>query len=277
VRDDLAVDPSNDYWAAMAQVLPVVALGIVLEVRTIVTNWTAQIPRWFRALQSVSWAAILLILALGENTALRALRGGAVAEGWPALCEWGVAAGLSILVISPALEVLIRANPELAAGLFSLHPLLALKAWRLDRSAGNYMRIVFQSIEHMELRLYLQLSQVRDMERWLSQAEDEIRSQYASARAESQSQLDTLLREMPQKRSEVAAIRSDIEEQITDVRARRKAYESDRAGTLSRQAEFRQDRRKWKEKERELLTPLLRTFGPSGPTEKAVGDLESRE
>jgi uncharacterized protein (DUF885 family) len=129
----------------------------------------------------------------------------------------------------------------------------------------------------MELRLYLQLSQVRDMERWLSQAEDEIRSQYASARAESQSQLDTLLREMPQKRSEVAAIRSDIEEQITDVRARRKAYESDRAGTLSRQAEFRQDRRKWKEKERELLTPLLRTFGPSGPTEKAVGDLESRE
>lgn len=124
---------SVTYWATLAQVMPIVALGIVVEARGLSANWNLQTPTVLKAFQSLIWAVMLSVLAFGESKAISALRGVEPADYWSSLCESSISSGLGVLVLAPALEMLVKAYALQLAGLFSAHPIWRARMWRLDR------------------------------------------------------------------------------------------------------------------------------------------------
>ncbi|NYJ06587.1 hypothetical protein [Petropleomorpha daqingensis] len=257
---------SSDYWAAMTQVLPVVALAIVLEIRLVVSRWNEGFPRWLRALQSTLWAGILAVLAFGETNALRALRGDKVASWWPAACEIAVGCGMGILIISPALEILVRANAEIVARLVAAHPLVRLKSWRLHLQANRYMRLTERELRHHEFKLYYNMWRLTQMEKWQEEAAS-LAVQGLDQVAESErGRVRRIINELPGLRAELASIRDDVQGSILDLRERFKAFHARKAETLSKRQRWREDWRSFNAKEREELNKLLRAFDVSEMT-----------
>lgn len=104
--------PSHDYWATIATVMPVLALATVVEARAITSNWNFRTPRTYRLISVGLWGTTLAILTFGTNAAIRALRDLPVADWWPAVCEMAISASMGLLVLSPTLELLMKANAE---------------------------------------------------------------------------------------------------------------------------------------------------------------------
>lgn len=119
----------------MAQVLPLVALGVVVETRAISASWTPATPRGLRVVQSTMWAAILIATAFGESQALAGARGDSPAHWWVDACEGAVSWGLAVLVVSPALELLVKGNAETFATALTWHPFRQIHIWWLKRSS----------------------------------------------------------------------------------------------------------------------------------------------
>jgi hypothetical protein len=92
----LGAVPNANYWATVAQVLPVLALALVVEARAIHQRWTPATPKWLRFTQALIWAVTLVVLALGESAALRALRGVPVWPWWALLMENAVGAAIVV-------------------------------------------------------------------------------------------------------------------------------------------------------------------------------------
>jgi len=101
----------SDYWIAAATVLPIIALGIMAEARESVRRWRerpGQPPGWFRLLLSLLWLVYLLLAAFSVPASLRALRGEHVADYWPRLIEFTTMQGLSVVTITPMLELIMQ-------------------------------------------------------------------------------------------------------------------------------------------------------------------------
>jgi hypothetical protein len=45
--------PNSDYWATLAQVLPVLALAVFVEAWVISQRWNVETPKWLRVTQSL--------------------------------------------------------------------------------------------------------------------------------------------------------------------------------------------------------------------------------
>lgn len=132
----LATQPGPEYWSAVAQLLPLVGLGVVVEARALSTQWD-RTPGWLRWLQSALWSAILVALTLSESTALKALRGEAVAAWWPSAAEMAVSSGLGVIIMAPALQFLAKGNAWPIASLVAWHPLLRVASWRHRRESKH--------------------------------------------------------------------------------------------------------------------------------------------
>lgn len=104
--------PNSDYWATLAQVLPVLALAVVVEARAISQRWIVETPKWLRFTQSLIWAVTLVVLALGESAALKALRGVTVWPWWTLLMENAIPAAVGLLILGPALDLLTKGYVE---------------------------------------------------------------------------------------------------------------------------------------------------------------------
>jgi hypothetical protein len=141
--------PNSNYWATVAQVLPVLALAVVVEARAIHQRWTPDTPKWLRFTQALIWAATLLILAFGESAALRALRGVPVWPWWTLLLEYAISAAISLLVLAPALELLTKGYAEAIARMMT---------------GGWLPRFRLALMERRELRQHRRLHAVRQ---WL--------------------------------------------------------------------------------------------------------------
>jgi hypothetical protein len=61
----------GDYWAALAQVIPVLALALVIEARVVTGRWTVATPRRVRFTLATIWAVTLSMMTCGELTAFR--------------------------------------------------------------------------------------------------------------------------------------------------------------------------------------------------------------
>ena len=140
--------PDSDYWATVAQVLPVFALAVVVEARAISQRWTSETSKLFRYALSATWAVTLAVLAFGELAALRALRGEQVSAWWALLMENAVAVAISVLVTAPAVDFLVKGYAEgfarLATGgwfwrlrLVGRQPSAVESEWRRLREGGQ--------------------------------------------------------------------------------------------------------------------------------------------
>ena len=123
--------PQPDFWATSAQTMPVFALALIVEARVIMRGWVPG-RAWFgKSLQGLVWAISLAIYALAEPACFRALAGEQVWSGWPGLIQFGVQIGTTALLLSPAIEVIVRSN---ARTLVRLSPRSVQNYWLTTRS-----------------------------------------------------------------------------------------------------------------------------------------------
>ncbi|MGN9807299.1 hypothetical protein [Micromonospora sp. L32] len=107
----------TDFWTTGAQTMPVLALAIVVEARSISQKWVQGERRVFKSIQGAIWAAPLFLYAIAIPKCFDALAGKPVDEGWTSLISFAVSLGVSALLINPALELLVRSNARVVAHL----------------------------------------------------------------------------------------------------------------------------------------------------------------
>ncbi len=161
--------PPLEFWATSAQTLPILALAVVVEARAIAANWIPGEHRWLKRIQVLLWGMSLGFSAIAENVCFNALAGQRVWAGWEFLIRSVVSFSLSILVLNPALEFVVRGYAGPVARLwtwFVTMPLsVRLQVFRLVtiRRFGRE----FRKLAEVELKL-------DEMEHELSGAEDEV-------------------------------------------------------------------------------------------------------
>lgn len=104
------------FWPTVATVLPVLALAIVVEARTSITRWTDNNPpRWLRTIQSILWIIPLVLFVYLEPVAFQRLEGSKPSHFSVSLVVPTVALSLSVLIVNPATELLVRSNARIIA------------------------------------------------------------------------------------------------------------------------------------------------------------------
>ncbi|MEW2384508.1 hypothetical protein AB0873_20790 [Micromonospora sp. NPDC047707] len=114
------------------------ALAIVVEARAIMAGWTPGEMRTVKSMQGLAWATPLIVYAIATPACFRSLAGERVWTGWPDIINFGITMGISTLVISPALELIVRSNARIVAGLTWLFALRfsLLRFRRMPRRIG---------------------------------------------------------------------------------------------------------------------------------------------
>jgi hypothetical protein len=166
------VQPTSTYWATVAAVVPVLSLSLVIEARAIANNWTVGTPRVYRILQSAAWSFPLVGAWAVELGAFVALRGGAVPGWWVHFSEFIISLALAVVVISPAVEFLVKGNAEIFAALVTAHPYQHARHWRLAR---NLKRTVAAGLRDVTER-------IADIDRHLNEL-DVLRSELETLRS----------------------------------------------------------------------------------------------
>lgn len=138
------------YWATTAQILPLVGLAVVLEVRVITSRWETW-PEWLRWIQGALWSLVLLAVALLTPRALRATSPESSPPTWlNDVSEISISASLGVAVLSPAIHVAVRAFAGPLAGLFTAHPRFRFRLWRDERRVQKLRRQYNQAASHHE-------------------------------------------------------------------------------------------------------------------------------
>lgn len=106
--------PLAQYWAVIAQVVPVLALALVLEVRRVASKWTYE-QRWRRVTQSITFLLIGMLLATAEIQSLIALLSGRPSPTIAAAAGIMVMVAMAALVINPLTDLFTSANVDVVA------------------------------------------------------------------------------------------------------------------------------------------------------------------
>lgn len=121
------------FWTTIATVVPVIALAVVLELRAYGSRWYDQ-PLWLRTPQALLWTIFLVAAYVAEGGAINALRRDIARPPprWlPDLTTFVVTNGIGLLILTPALELLMRLGIPFFAVVHSAQPELTTKLWRL--------------------------------------------------------------------------------------------------------------------------------------------------
>jgi hypothetical protein len=68
-------DVSDQFWPTVATVVPVLALALVVEVRTTIAQWDDDFPWPLRSIQGLAWANVLVQFGVVEIIAFNNLSG----------------------------------------------------------------------------------------------------------------------------------------------------------------------------------------------------------
>lgn len=131
--------PVEAFWPTVAQVVPVLGLGVVLEARTSSSKWSLDTPTTLRLLDSLMWGTPLILFAFSEGVALTALYGEPVSSVWATLTVGAITISMSLLILNPALSVLVKSASRPISRLFVMHPIWWLRYRRL-LFVGNRLR-----------------------------------------------------------------------------------------------------------------------------------------
>lgn len=175
----MTVEPSAEYWATLAQVVPVIALALSVQGRAMYRQ-SRRAPQLLRSILTLAWATTLIGLAVVEAACLAALRGQQPADHWTEVAEWSVGIGLALLVAQPAALTLLamhasplsrwltwrpvarlvvrremgRTHRAMVTGLRLAHEAREALASELQRTADDVWRILEKELEFaQELRM----------------------------------------------------------------------------------------------------------------------------
>jgi hypothetical protein len=246
----------------VAQVVPVVAFAVVVEVRGIANRWDETIPGWYKALQSTLWAACLLTLAGGEIIALGALRGLVAWTWWPLLCDVAIASGLVLLVVSPLLEVVVHSAAKPLARLGSMYPFARLRRWLTTRSTLRRIDRVGRRLRHTQFRMYNRLASLREIDAGQVERERQLAGldQVKSLPEDQARSLEYLRISVPAARQQLADFRADVESDVLDLGVDIGEQKLLRANYLDVVDEYRLAWREYTEAQRAELAGRLRGF-----------------
>jgi len=252
------VSPSKEYWASIAQVLPVIAVGIVLEVRAITASWTRETARWYKAIQASIWSITLIALAYGENASVKALRGVEASTWWPTAIEAAISAGLGILVISPAMEIFLRGYAESVAGLLAWLPMRPLTFWRLDRRALSLIRQRGRLLGHKHHLLYLALALARERDaEYLKQMQALGEAQNANLSSQQLTELRRDRDRLSAWREGFIEDRAQLEHMVFAARSEKQRYRESRDDYMQKRKEWRG---RFREGRAEVKSDLIEFF-----------------
>jgi hypothetical protein len=177
---------STEYWATLAQVMPVVAVAILLEARAQMSRWGEdELPGWAQVTSGVMWSVTLVLLTLGEVVAIDGVRGDPPGAFWSGLCETAITAGLSVIILTPAIYLLFAANAEGIAAMVAFRPLVRLKLRRMEQWLDRRHRLVMSGFASTESDLDEMAAKVTAWGADLEQQRDRLtRAQLADAEAE---------------------------------------------------------------------------------------------
>jgi hypothetical protein len=110
---------SSQFWPVAAQVIPVLALAIILEARTAIQRWPNEVYKLTRIISGVIWVTPLALFAVVENVAFQILAGRTRSTGtWVLLAEIAIIFSISALIVAPTLDLLLRSNAWVVVGGF---------------------------------------------------------------------------------------------------------------------------------------------------------------
>lgn len=95
------MQPPVTYWEVVATVMPVIALALTVEARTIGASWDIDLPRRLRILQAGVFGIPLICLTVGEVQALAVLRNDQIFGPWADICYFTIQVSLAVLVQGP--------------------------------------------------------------------------------------------------------------------------------------------------------------------------------
>lgn len=254
----------DEYWAAISQIVPVIALAVVLEARGITSGWTKETPRIPRVTLSMAWAVLLLALAATESAALNALRGEPGESWWPTVAEYAIAAGLGILVLGPVTEFLIRGNAETAARLFTTHPIARFGIWRMHRRNLRMLRHIDVMVTDGWGVIADSKNMVAGFEKNIDETEQRYKESAEQMTPDHRAELEEQFR---QARIRAIEMRKRWEEVAAAQQGRMSQHRRYRQEYLDAQAERPDQLRETVKAERDRLTSILLSLRLTGPAD----------
>jgi hypothetical protein len=102
----------TEFWPTAAQVMPVLALAIIVEARATINRWNDQTSGWLRFIQCILWVSPLAFFVYLEPTAFSVMAGQANPVSSVGEVNFSIALSLSSLISAPAFELLFRSNTK---------------------------------------------------------------------------------------------------------------------------------------------------------------------
>jgi hypothetical protein len=110
----------SEFWPTAAQVMPVLALAIIVEARATINRWSDRIPVWLRFIQGALWVSPLILFVYLEPVAFRVIAGQENPASSVNTAIFAITLSLSVLIAAPALELLIRSNAKIVATFYTV-------------------------------------------------------------------------------------------------------------------------------------------------------------
>jgi hypothetical protein len=134
---------SDQFWPTVATVIPVLALAMIVEIRSIIARWDADLPWWIRSTQGLVWFLALIQIAIVETVAFNYLASGETSSAWVLVAKESISASIVTLIIAPALSILGESNIHIYATALT----------RLARAPGDWQYFMLSRGAKRNLRL----------------------------------------------------------------------------------------------------------------------------
>ena len=126
---------SDAFWSTAAQITPVLAFALILQVRKTALAWSAR-QRVLRLIQSIGYFVVMGALVFSFSRALGSLITGTTDFLAMAVVANVLTGTATLLLLNPIIDLVIRANPDWGDMVRDLRP---GSRWRAQRRKHKYL------------------------------------------------------------------------------------------------------------------------------------------
>jgi len=213
---------SDQFWPTTALVIPVLALAVIVEARFTANRYWPDAPRWVRRFQGVLWSAVLVFSLLVEVKAFNILAGYTRStSAWVQTAIYTVGQSLGVLLITPAIELLMRSNARALARAVFVTSTVFLR-WRMFRMSRTLKRLLREQRQIRDEELPAIVKELdADEQRIGAQDDRESRALLTAIRAQRQkaSRASQRVKEGIQWLEDTQAVLKDMRSQTADQRS----------------------------------------------------------
>jgi hypothetical protein len=233
---------SDQFWPTVAAVIPVLALAVIVEVRSVITRWDADFPWWIRSAQGLVWFLVLIQFAIVETAAFNNLASSETSGTWALTAKESISASIVTLIITPALSILGESNVHIYATALT----------RVARASGEWQYLKLSRGAKRNLRLLAKKK--KGLDELMSQAENAERAILSSEHPDS-----------PDCQEDLATVRGykrRISSELESVEAIRKE-------AIENGEEIRNEKKRLAERRKELIRQLEKDLIKAGDLSEA--------